>query len=135
VSVHPSLSTIAVPVSPPFADGQMPDLAPDIYRQRLVIEGRCPLPVSAAAIRSYLHELASVCDMTPLIEPVTHRSERYGWAGWVHWENSGAHFYAWEKPLLFFSVDIYTCKAFEPERVIAFTTDFFSAGPVVATAF
>ena len=36
--------------------------------------------------------------MTLLIDPVTHRSDRYGWAGWVHWETSGAHFYAWEVP-------------------------------------
>ena len=47
-----------------------------------------------------------------LLDPVTHRSDRYGWAGWVHWETSGAHFYAWEDPL-FFSVDIYTCKPFD----------------------
>ena len=36
-----------------------------------------------------------------LLEPVTHRSDRYGWAGWIHWETSGAHFYAWEQPRLF----------------------------------
>jgi len=135
VSVHPSLSPVAVPLSPLFVDRAMPDLAPEIVRQRLVIEGQCPRPVTAAAVRTYLRELSSVCDMIPLIEPVTHRSDRYGWAGWIHWENSGAHFYAWEKPRLFFSVDIYTCKAFEPERAIAFTTGFFSAGPVVAKAF
>jgi hypothetical protein len=135
VSVHPLLSAAPVPLSPLFVDGDMPDLAPEIYRQRLVIEGQCPQPVSAAAIGAYLLELSSVCDMTPLLDPVTHRSDQYGWAGWIHWENSGAHFYAWEKPLLFFSVDIYTCKAFEAQRAIAFTTGFFSAGPVVAKAF
>ena len=53
--------------------------------------------------------------MRQLAEPVTHRSERYGWAGWVHWENSGAHFYAWDSPVPFFSVDIYTCKEFDVE--------------------
>ena len=36
--------------------------------------------------------------MNVLLDPVTHRSDRYGWAGWVHWEASGAHFYAWEQP-------------------------------------
>ena len=29
-----------------------------------------------------------------------------GWAGWIHWETSGAHFYAWDTPRPFFSVDI-----------------------------
>ncbi|MFT7615965.1 MAG: hypothetical protein ACI8Y7_000793, partial [Candidatus Woesearchaeota archaeon] len=50
--------------------------------------------------------------MTVLLEPITHKSEKYGWAGWVHWENSGAHFYAWDRPEVFFSIDIYTCKEF-----------------------
>jgi hypothetical protein len=135
VSVHPSLSPVAVPLAPVFLAGDMPDLAPEILRQRLVIEGQCPRPISADAVSTYLRQLTSVCDMSPLIEPVTHRSEQYGWAGWVHWENSGAHFYAWEQPRLFFSVDIYTCKAFDPERAVTFTAEFFHAEPIVAKAF
>jgi S-adenosylmethionine decarboxylase len=113
----------------------MPDLAPMIHRQRLVIEGRCAEPVSDASIRQYLSELSDICDMKVLLHPVTHRSDRYGWAGWIHWEASGAHFYAWEQPLLFFSVDIYTCQAFDPERAVRFTAEFFDASPVVAKGF
>jgi hypothetical protein len=113
----------------------MRNLAPMIFRQRLVIEGTCISPISDELIRTYLSRLSEVCDMHLLIEPVTHRSDRYGWAGWVHWENSGAHFYAWEVPKLFFSVDIYTCKAFDPQAACAFTREFFAAPEVVALAF
>jgi S-adenosylmethionine decarboxylase len=113
----------------------MTDLAPMIVRQRLVIEGIPPTPVSDVAIRTYLTQLADVCEMTMLLTPVTHRSERYGWAGWVHWETSGAHFYAWEKPLLFLSVDIYACKAFDAQRAIQFTSDFFACSTIVAKEF
>src|SRR3974390_2277082 len=102
----------------PLESGQMPDLAPAITRVRLVIEGTCRVPITALAIRRYLRELSEVCGMTVLLDPVTHRSDRYGWAGWIHWETSGAHFYAWERPLLFFSVDIYTCKAFDHEAAV-----------------
>jgi hypothetical protein len=112
---------------------QMPDLAPGIYRQRLIIEGTCESAIDDVAIRAYLSELAVVCDMRSLIEPVTHRSPQFGWAGWVHWETSGAHFYAWEQPRLFFSVDIYTCKAFDARVAVAFTRDFFRATRIVAT--
>ena len=73
--------------------------------------------------------------MRTLTRPVTHRSERYGWAGWTHWETSGAHFYAWEQPLLFFSVDIYTCKAFDPDRVIDFTAEYFDTNNIVGRSF
>ena len=103
------------------------DLAPQILRQRLVIEGYPARPISDAAIKAYLRELSDFIGMRTLIEPVTHRSELYGWAGWIHWETSGAHFYAWEQPLLFFSVDIYTCKAFSARAALDFTRDYFSA--------
>jgi S-adenosylmethionine decarboxylase len=115
--------------------GGMPDLAPTIYRQRLVIEGRTPVAIGSKAIRAYLSELTEVIGMHRLNEPVTHRSVRYGWAGWVHWETSGAHFYAWDEPELFFSVDIYACAPFDGEAALAFTAAFFSAGEVVAKAF
>ena len=111
------------------------DLAPDILRQRLVIEGIPDRPVGDAQIRAYLSALSREVDMVQLIEPVTHRSDRYGWAGWIHWETSGAHFYAWEQPRLFFSVDMYTCKAFDVDVALTFTRDFFSAGTVVWKSF
>lgn len=105
----------------------MRDLAPKIHRQRLVVEGYPAAPITADQIRSYLSKLSTVLDMVSLIEPITHRSDLYGEAGWIHWETSGAHFYAWEQPLLFFSVDIYTCKAFDPKRAVDFTQKSFDA--------
>jgi hypothetical protein len=111
------------------------DLAPSIFRQRLVIEGTCRRPIDGHEIRAYLQRLSQVCGMRALIEPVTHRSERFGWAGWIHWETSGAHFYAWERPTLFFSVDIYACKPFEPDDVISFTRAFFDPTDLVSFTF
>lgn len=105
----------------------MEDLAPDIYRQRLVIEGYPKQPITDQNIKAYLSELSSKIDMHALIEPVTHLSPTFGWAGWIHWETSGAHFYAWDSPRLFFSADIYTCKSFDPHVALQFTRDFFDA--------
>ena len=73
--------------------------------------------------------------MTPLMEPVTHRSPTYGWAGWIHWETSGAHFYAWDEPELFFSVDIYTCRAFDDGDAVAFTRAFFATRAITWKGF
>jgi hypothetical protein len=105
----------------------MRDLAPSIYRQRLVIEAYPAEPISAVQIIDYLAGLAPVLDMKGLIEPVTHRSDLFGWAGWTHWETSGAHFYAWEQPVLFYSVDIYTCKPFDPLVAVEYTKNFFGS--------
>ncbi|NEK59260.1 hypothetical protein GCU56_15445 [Geodermatophilus sabuli] len=111
------------------------DLAPDIVRQRLVIEGIPARPIGDEQIRHYLSALSREVDMVQLLEPVTHRSDLYGWAGWIHWETSGAHFYAWEQPRLFFSVDMYTCKAFDVATAVSFTRAFLDAGTVVAKSF
>jgi len=113
----------------------MKDLAPDIYRQRLVIEGYPKKPITDDQIKEYLSKLSVKIDMKQLIEPVTDRSDLYGWAGWIHWETSGAHLYAWEQPLLFFSVDIYTCKAFDPKDAVEYTKEFFDANEIVYKEF
>ncbi len=105
--------------------GVAEDLAPSIHRQRLVLEGYPSASINAEQISSYLQELSGQLDMVTLLEPVTHRSDQFGWAGWIHWETSGAHFYAWDQPLLFFSVDIYTCKAFEAQAALEFTRETF----------
>jgi S-adenosylmethionine decarboxylase len=106
-------------------NGLLHDLAPSIHRQRLVIEGLPSRPIDDAAIREYLTRMSRTIDMVPLMEPVTHRSPTYGWSGWIHWETSGAHFYAWDIPLLFFSADIYACKPFSVEAALELTRRFF----------
>jgi hypothetical protein len=111
------------------------DLAPDILRQRVVVEGTCERSIDDEEIVRYLNGLSDVCNMDVLLAPVTHRSDRYGWAGWVHWEASGAHFYAWEQPSRFFSVDVYACAPFSAEDVASYTRTFFGATELVAFQF
>ena len=107
------------------------DLAPQIYRQRLIVEGYPSFQIKEAHIKTYLSELSTVCGMVRLGDPVTSQSQEFGWAGWIHWETSGAHFYAWDQPILFFSSDIYTCKAFSSEAAVNFTKEFFKADRIV----
>jgi hypothetical protein len=113
----------------------MKDLAPTIYRQRLVIEGYPAAPITDQQIKEYLSALSVETGMKLLLEPITHRSDKFGWAGWIHWETSGAHFYAWEQPILFFSVDIYTCKAFDPTTTVEFTKRYFNATEITSREF
>ena len=100
-------------------------LAPEIYRQRLVVEGYCKDKISAKMISDYLSELGEELGMKVLLEPMTHKSSKYGWAGWVHWESSGTHVYAWDEPTPFITCDIYTCKRFDVLKAVEFTKEFF----------
>jgi|TARA_R110000765_G_scaffold331347_2_gene422125 S-adenosylmethionine decarboxylase len=44
----------------------------------------------------------------------------------MHWKESGMHIYGWDdrKPP-FFSIDIYTCKKFDPMDAVRYTEEFF----------
>jgi len=107
------------------------NLAPKIIRQRLIIEGFPGKHIGEKSIEKYLSELSEAINMKPLIDPVTHKSNDWGWAGWIHWENSGCHFYEWDRPELFFSVDIYTCKHFDVKKAVEFTKKFFKSKEIV----
>ena len=131
----PSITKQRDHASSPTVRAGFRDLAPSITRQRLVVEGYPTYVITAEHIKDYLQTLSVVTDMITLIEPVTHVSDLYGWAGWIHWETSGAHFYSWERPISFFSVDIYTCKVFDPAAVVAFTEDYFRTTEIVANEF
>jgi hypothetical protein len=111
---------------------KMKNLAPEIYRQRAVIEGYPLQILKAEEIVEYLSGLSDCLGMKTLMEPVTHRSPTYGEAAWIHWETSGAHFYAWDKPRLFFSVDIYTCKAFKLSDAVEYTKNYFEVDSLEA---
>jgi hypothetical protein len=108
------------------------DLAPNILRQRLVIEGIPEKAITDSDIKDYLSSLSKELKMITILEPITHNSDKFGWAGWIHWETSGAHFYAWEKPILFFSVDIYTCKSFSESDAVEFTEQYFNSSQIVS---
>ncbi|MEX1064227.1 MAG: S-adenosylmethionine decarboxylase [Candidatus Paceibacterota bacterium] len=113
----------------------MINLAPKIFRQRLVVEGKCKDPITDKQIREYLAQLSVELKMKTLVKPITHKSPKFGWAGWIHWETSGCHFYAWDKPTTFFSSDIYTCKKFDVKVAVKFTKDFFKATKLVFKSF
>nr|MBA4405319.1 hypothetical protein [Nanoarchaeum sp.] len=107
------------------------NLAPNILRQRLIIEGFPSKEITDKQIKDYLINLSRELNMKALSEPTAHLSEKFGWAGWIHWESSGCHFYAWDKPKPFFSADIYTCKSFSVEKAADFTKNFFKTSKLV----
>jgi len=110
------------------------DLAPDICRQRMVVEGTLHNPFSSADMASFCKDISKVLNMTPVSKPITGYANGYGHCCWMHWKESGMHIYAWDdrKPK-FFSVDIYTCKSFKTDHVLAFTQQFFGENLIKLT--
>jgi len=102
------------------------DLATDITRQRLIIEGTLHNTFLPEDVTRYAKEISSVLDMELITSPVLNYEPKYGWCAFVHWKESGMHIYTWDnRSPRFFSVDIYTCKAFDPLDALRYTREFF----------
>lgn len=114
------------------------NLAPALVRQRLIIEAYTREIVKPDAMEDFLVKLADVVRMEILSGPYAYSAHELGFGGWVHWRTSGAHIYSYPKespfgvidhPLL--TVDVYTCKPLDPEKVVEFTRDYFRTLDIV----
>jgi len=108
------------------AKAKFKDLAPDICRQRMVLEGTLHNAFKPEDQIRYCKDISKVLRMTPVSDPFVNHAEEYGWCCFMHWKESGMHIYSWDnRSPKFFSIDIYTCKAFAPMEVVGFTDEFF----------
>jgi len=118
------------------------DLAPDIYRQRLLLEGYFARRLDEAVIREYLLSVAAHLDLRTYGEPVVFapssgmgKDENAGFDAFVPLIDSGISGYFWTGHG-FLSVVFYTCKGFDEAAAIDFTRDYFSiAGEIVTHRF
>jgi hypothetical protein len=118
------------------------NLAPDIVRQRLLIEAHFTRPVDETLIRDYLLGLAAHLGLRTYGEPVIFapasgdgREENAGYDAFVPLIDSGISGYFWTGPR-FLSVVLYTCKGFDETKAVAFTREFFAVeGEIVSFGF
>lgn len=109
----------------------MKDLAPEITRQRFLIEAKYKRNVSKSDVENFLRELPGCLDLRIYSEPVVYslggdgKEENQGYDGFVALIDSGISIYVWENSK-FLSVVIYTCKAFDEFKALNFTKEFFS---------
>ena len=110
----------------------MKNLAPQIYRQRLIIEGIYNTNLSLLKIRTFMKELSGEMKMTviygPIVKNIAGKINPFhaGFEGILIWAESGASVYTWENQK-FFTMDIYTCKKFSVKKAVDFTRKFFNA--------
>lgn len=115
----------------------MKNLAPNLVRQRIVIEGTTDEIIKPRLIRAYLLALSRAVNMRPLRRPYAYIAEDMGYGGWIHWVTSGAHFYSYPAKCTYplnlplFTVDAYTCKPFSAKKAAAFTKRYLKARHIV----
>ena len=117
-------------------------LAPEIFRQRLLLEAYYDIAVSRETVSRFLLELAAALELRTYGEPVVFapasgmgRDENAGYDGFVPLIDSGISIYVWSRAR-FVSIVIYTCKGFDEDRAHAFSREFFNIqGELVGQSF
>ncbi|MBW4694371.1 MAG: hypothetical protein KME27_21710 [Lyngbya sp. HA4199-MV5] len=107
----------------------MKNLAPDIFRQRLLIEGFYTIALTEATLKAYLQGVAAHLNLRAYGEPVIFapasgmgKAENQGFDAFLPLIDSGISAYIWSGRN-FFSIVIYTCKGFDEQAAIAYTKD------------
>jgi hypothetical protein len=117
-------------------------IAPDIFRQRLLIEGFFARKIDRQVIADYLLGIAAHLDLRTYGEPVVFapassdgRPENAGFDAFVPLIDSGISGYFWTAQK-FLSVVLYTCKGFDEQAAVAYTQTYFAiTGETVTHAF
>jgi S-adenosylmethionine decarboxylase len=108
----------------------MRNLAPDIVRQRLLIEGRFRAAVDQVMVERYLSDIASHLNLRTYGPAVVHapggagKDENEGFDAFIPLIDSGISLYVWSRKR-FLAVVLFTCKQFEVEAALSFTRRFF----------
>lgn len=118
----------------------MRDLAPDILRQRLLIEGRFRVDVDAAAVSACLRGLARHLGLRTYGEPIVHSpagegsAQNQGFDAFIPLIESGISLYVWSARR-FFALVVFSCKRFDNRQAVDFVHDFFDADALEWQAF
>jgi S-adenosylmethionine decarboxylase len=118
----------------------MRDLAPHVFRQRLLLEGLYAGEVTRERLVAYLLGVAAHLDLKAYGEPTIYspaglgKAENQGFDAFLPLIDSGISAYVWAGAK-FFSIVLYTCKGFDAQAAVAYTRDFFGAAEVESLAF
>lgn len=118
----------------------MKNLAPDITRQRLLIEGIFSTDLDEERIAAYLSGIAQHLALRTYGQPTIHatrgegKAENEGFDAFIPLIDSGISLYVWSAKK-FFAVLLFTCKHFDTENAVAYTRRFFSAEQIVHRSF
>lgn len=106
-------------------------IAPDVQRQRLVIEGYYELAsVNEAVIRDYFTDITEKLSLRMYGDPIIFspggegKEDNQGYDAFVPLIDSGISLYVWTNKK-FVSIIIYTCKDFDEQIAYNETVDFF----------
>lgn len=116
----------------------MKNLAPEIFRQRLLIEGYYTIGVTRESLSGFLMGIAAhlglrACGEPAIFSPAGEgKRENQGFDAFLPLVDSGISAYVWTSRK-FVSVLLYTCKGFDEGSAVDYTRRHFAiAGEIAA---
>jgi S-adenosylmethionine decarboxylase len=124
------------------SSASLKDLAPAVFRQRLLVEGFFGGDMTEERVRACLLQLAEALDLRTYGEPVVFqpasgmgKDENAGFDAFVPLIDSGISAYFWVSAS-FFSILLYTCKGFDADAAIAQSRELLDVqGEIVSHSF
>jgi S-adenosylmethionine decarboxylase len=116
------------------------NIAPDIFRKRLLIEGYFQSDMTESVLRDYFRHITSELGLRTYGDPIIHKTSgqgkdlNEGYDAFVPLIDSGIYIAAWIKPR-FLSTILYTCGEFDEDRAVATVRDFFKLAEHQAAIF
>ncbi len=118
----------------------MRNLAPHVFRQRLLIEGLYGIDVTRETLARYMAGLAAQLELEAYGEPVIYspagrgKAQNQGFDAFLPLIDSGIAAYVWSAAR-FVSIIVYSCKRFDEAEAVRFTREFFAAAEVESMPF
>ena len=106
------------------------NIAPDIFRKRLLVEGYFNVEMTEDGLRNYFSRITSELGLRTYDEPIIHRTSgegkdiNEGFDGFVPLVDSGIYIGVWVNPK-FLSTIIYTCGEFDAVKAVSLIEEIF----------
>jgi S-adenosylmethionine decarboxylase len=117
----------------------MRNIAPDILRQRLLMEAFYTIDVTRENLSEYLVSVAAHLGLRTYAEPIIFsptsgvgKQENQGFDGFLPLIDSGISAYVWSESK-FFAIVLFTCKEFDENAAIAFTGQYFAVSEKIVS--
>ena len=106
------------------------NIAPEVFRKRLLIEGYFGVEITEDSLRDYFSRITSGLGLRTYGEPIIHKTSgagkdaNEGFDGFVPLIDSGIYISVWVNPK-FLSTIIYTCAEFDADNAVSLVKEIF----------
>jgi S-adenosylmethionine/arginine decarboxylase-like enzyme len=116
------------------------NIAPEIFRKRLLVEGYYGIDVTVEILEDYFASITAGLGLRTYGPPIIHTTSgagkdiNEGFDGFVPLIDSGIYISVWSNAR-FLSTILYTCGEFDEEKAVRVVREFFNMGELQSAIF